>query len=1856
VKDDTTKAGHITLIRGIHNYAEGLGSLDAEEIKEKVLSANGTVIEFDSQNIMKITGWLNVLDNIVVPVDDIPAELIRLTEKINNIRDAVLKSRIDGYRLRLAKEYVRYKIANTEIRVIVFKYLEDEENTFVKRLILEGKYADRMINELLEISMLTTESLAQTAVRAADGRLDEQQLNWSYDDVIQFTDAMRKASSFYRKEEISKLNGPDYWTDEAEWIKNRKRQDKRWLSYDAGNPEHRKNAEQILEYIQLILEPQLGVFLQEVIQTAEINEEDIISVAMRTKKQKSLLNKVARFRKTDWGANATIADAVDLLGGEIVVSDFAILEKIMQAVESEITQRGGVILRKENKFIANDPLVIKEARPDAYRAIQYIVQFWGEDGLQHTFELQLKTFSSKISQDLNHNSVYKPEVLNIPGELQKAVTSYTWKSLYQETAEYLHSKNVRVGPRTIGRSKRQQIIRAIRERNYNMFYDLALSDIDADTIIDAKTAQFIQDFFAEELQKLEVLKELNMETLLALARAAHDAYYEEAIKGNVENPQSDQFGWKLSNQAEEFLEQNLPEGWKMYDQRFENYRGQNGDNKISAQDLRLHELSDEQLIEFLKLAGKDTDTPNTKIQSLIEHIRELRTGISTNAKPKIIMNLYHTDFDSQRRMGFEYIDTTKNPIQSDKARKEWNDKLFVNQLGAVATAAILTEFGGIDSNGALRDLSRIVLTDAEGQQFTKREMLTFMFFICAINPGSNFRNKSYRDFITSDDSAWAKNIDKLMDRAILSELVKNQLITVRERIKNETNPVLIARLQKFRAELIEKYIHIMVANTNVSALLCEYIQEKTRQDIEELLLAQEGFEDLRDQIVASAKTEDTTTLRGLFYSGARMKEIVVLINDLTNEDEGNVDLLTLNRLIAEMQQYGTQLFTPGYVFNEASADMQMDEFIENRRRNDARFTENSQDAVLGIIAEIRTQHAPKLAEELNQIVELGRENGADIVMTRQRVKSSIRVIYQERDVAETLDLLGGRIVVKDLHSLEIFMQVVERFYSGRLLSKENNLLNQPAIESPEAVIRYIIHIDSNHCFELELKTEQAIIISDLAQSQTVKTRQLGWNSFAIEMNRYLTMIRQARESAEQLEVPQDIKAEMKNNGAVVILGAPGSGKTEQLNIALSDMARHSVDIRELFFEHIKETFDGDWDKFSNAYKSDPLLKSREADWISETTEFLYGELMKKTKDGAVILLDEFDLAIEETLNNDELKTAKVIVDLASRLIKNGRKVVLIIHPQGARTPEFFAYLKEKNISNIVETKYLSQEQEKAILNVLLMEEEKIDDFLAQIQGLPTAYLGFMAHIGERQAGVYRRSYNQLIEETKDRIGKVYQVAKLTGNMRIVNLLFELAQRNINLDAEDVRNEEKKLLETGLVGKLNGVLVMPQIVKETILDEENPIFINKDKFEQINDRHRGKIAVIRGGDTGDIIFADAADVAYPELLGILSIGRLGVILDSHPDYPMFALSENVVNDNARLESYETRPIPGNPTADYLIFDHHYEGQLADGTSFLDTTTTLFVVKYINFLLQDGRVAEVERLKTSIIFANHCDADIVLAGFALRFLAEYKRVLTKDDFAKLMELLQGASIYNDHLMFPKGFTLNEAAKNLIYLISYFESRKTKYSEIINVVKIYIDSYLNDVAFEDMGDVIRQAIEYKKYEIEEDIDKLHTAFEKGKQSSADISGMWFDNKSGVLIVDIDENIAAPTIIEYINTNKFAMLLQRPIQDIKMIVTMVPVEGQKKRVKLRVMPSETKNLNLYSLYAAMNTRFADSLGQEEFAGRENAGGGPRLGMIVDIEDIVEVIREQISKQQAGEFFNEEAVIMQIKTENGGQIIYRSI
>jgi len=744
------------------------------------------------------------------------------------------------------------KVGNKEIASILKKYCTDSSHTDIQTLLLNPDTRDRVIQHVGVISEIAKKSLVMLLAKGAG----DVSMERSQADVDFLTAELHKRSSVLV--EKGHFPGPedrDYWTAESDFAAERKAgKDKRWLVWDKRDPWHIEMAENILDDARH-LETGLDEKLQSMVKKAGLAPGSFMNISKRTKSSASLMDKVGKFRSTSWGKDATIADVFDMLGARIVVEDLHSLEKVMETLEAEVPNwPGAQILRKENKFLVNN------GKPDPYRAIQYTIAIPDDGGQLHTFELQLKTFSSMIASDLFHNAVYKPEVLNLHKELQESVRRYNWQSDYEEMSDYLGT-----GKKTEKRalSADQEIDEAIETTDYNNFYDLVLNKIDAGSPLDNTTKDCIKSFHDKEVNGLRELEIKDKALFISLMAAAHESYFEQTAQ-DVLSPDkyrgSMQFGNNLPEEAVALLPNTAQE---RYQKRYENFNG--GNNKISAGELGLLELTGDRLKAFLTAAGKDTASP--KVAGFI-----IKAATDPDEVKRLnVMNLYHAHFSELNDIG--------EKISDKSAKQRWRKAIIDNQVGAVASSSILTEIGGKDIAGVERDLSAAAVG-----QYTKREMLTFLFFISAINQSSEFLNKSYEDFVTSESSAWARDYDRKMDRDIMKTIVTLQMGIVEDEMSQETDPILLARLQKARIELLNKYACTMLPNSRVSDLINNYYQQEVLgRQVSRMLKGGSGSAELASIVRQSAKVSNLSNLIEQIHSSPSeaeiFEELLMTVND-----------------------------------------------------------------------------------------------------------------------------------------------------------------------------------------------------------------------------------------------------------------------------------------------------------------------------------------------------------------------------------------------------------------------------------------------------------------------------------------------------------------------------------------------------------------------------------------------------------------------------------------------------------------------------------------------------------------------------------------------------------------------------------------------------------------------------------------------------------------------------------------------------------------------------------------------------------------------------------------------------------------
>ena len=79
------------------------------------------------------------------------------------------------------------------------------------------------------------------------------------------------------------------------------------------------------------------------------------------------------------------------------------------------------------------------------------------------------------------------------------------------------------------------------------------------------------------------------------------------------------------------------------------------------------------------------------------------------------------------------------------------------------------------------------------------------------------------------------------------------------------------------------------------------------------------------------------------------------------------------------------------------------------------------------------------------------------------------------------------------------------------------------------------------------------------------------------------------------------------------------------------------------------------------------FKAKELEWIHANRTVLMEKILGK---GDTIVFDEFDLAVGEQMEGVEIETASMLIDMAKEAKNKGKKIILIIHSKGLRTPGF----------------------------------------------------------------------------------------------------------------------------------------------------------------------------------------------------------------------------------------------------------------------------------------------------------------------------------------------------------------------------------------------------------------------------------------------------------------------------------------------------------------------------------------------------------------------------------------------------------
>lgn len=303
--------------------------------------------------------------------------------------------------------------------------------------------------------------------------------------------------------------------------------------------------------------------------------------------------------------------------------------------------------------------------------------------------------------------------------------------------------------------------------------------------------------------------------------------------------------------------------------------------------------------------------------------------------------------------------------------------------------------------------------------------------------------------------------------------------------------------------------------------------------------------------------------------------------------------------------------------------------------------------------------------------------------------------------------------------------------------------------------------------------------------------------------------------AKRLRVVQELESRLGKEAVVVIFGAPGSGKTEQMELALQNRAYTLFDLRNTFLNaYFEKNNIVDAQAQADIKKKYDSLKNGEAEWISSQKEQIIKTLAAKKEN--IIVFDEFDMGKSFIAGSPGVKSAETVIEIAKKVreAKPRKKVIFIIHEEGLGSEDIARAMKNSFAIDPLETKvirtgYITPAEEKMLLAHSSLSDKEKTAFMKLMQGHPSAYLPLIKKMAKIEQKDF--TYQDLVENAKTTIKKVYAVMEKI-QPGLIPVFKEIAQGNF----ANVAANKLALINSGFV---NTNLSMSEIVKMIILNQD-----------------------------------------------------------------------------------------------------------------------------------------------------------------------------------------------------------------------------------------------------------------------------------------------------------------------------------------------------------------------------------------------------------------------------------------------------
>ncbi len=239
-------------------------------------------------------------------------------------------------------------------------------------------------------------------------------------------------------------------------------------------------------------------------------------------------------------------------------------------------------------------------------------------------------------------------------------------------------------------------------------------------------------------------------------------------------------------------------------------------------------------------------------------------------------------------------------------------------------------------------------------------------------------------------------------------------------------------------------------------------------------------------------------------------------------------------------------------------------------------------------------------------------------------------------------------------------------------------------------------------------------------------------------------------------------------------------------------------------------------KFAEAYMLDRAIQQLQGS--AENSDGLSDELLTiMSSENEILVLDEFDLSIGDSLAPVEIETAAKLIQLAKQ---KSAQLGLVVHPAARKDPAFMSTvgetLAESGKIHEIDMGYFPESVESAVLSQIGLDGEKAVQFMQEVQGIPTAYLDICIKPELRSQLLSQdpeQRYHTLLELVEAKIAKNKPIIfdRMTPEAQ------EYLMEKVNGSESSTTSKEiiNEALISLYVSEKDGRIFMPPIVKRVL---------------------------------------------------------------------------------------------------------------------------------------------------------------------------------------------------------------------------------------------------------------------------------------------------------------------------------------------------------------------------------------------------------------------------------------------------------